>query len=332
MSSSEVHPPRPRRRWRWLVILLILLAAVYCVGWFVVAGRVDDGVARALSRLAERGVAANCNDRTVDGFPLSLGVTCSGVTYDDPARNISFTTGALDGRAMVYNPLRARTELQSPLRVEGPDFPPLLFGWDKLSTDVGIARPVPSQIVFAATGLSAETDPDDETNPIAIFDAVKVDGVLTPDGQNLVWNGSFEGLQIDPGVIDGRALPPLNGLADATIVNGVTLITDRPRSLRGQSFEIRNLALSAGAARLALSGPVSIDQDGLIDADLSIKLTDPAAISTVLQQAIPEQASQIRTGFTGLAFLGKEPTIPFKIAKGRPQFMGFSLGAIRPLQ
>ena len=43
MSSSEVTAlRRPRRRWRWLVILLILLAAGYCAGWFFVADKIDE--------------------------------------------------------------------------------------------------------------------------------------------------------------------------------------------------------------------------------------------------------------------------------------------------
>ena len=332
MSSSEVLSPPPRHRWRWLVILIILLATGYCAGWFFVADKIDERIGVSLSRLAEKGVVADCRDRQVDGFPISLGLTCDSITYDDAPREISFTTGALSTRAMIYNPLRAKTELDSPLRLQSPDFPPLLIGWENLTAEVRVARPVPSEITLAATALTAETDPDDETDPAKIFSAASVNGVLTPDGQNLVWNGSFDGLAIDPAVIEGRIVPPLAGLANITMMNGVTMLTDRPKSLRGQSFEVTNLALAAGEGSVAVSGPIAIDEQGLIDARLEIKLINPAAISTVLQAAVPEKASEIRTGFVGLAFLGKEPSIPFRIAKGKPLVLGFALGDIPPLQ
>lgn len=62
------------------------------------------------------------------------------------------------------------------------------------------------------------------------------------------------------------------------------------------------------------------------DAALEIKLINPPAISTILQAAMPEKASEIRTAFIGLGFLGPEPSILFRIVKGRPMLLGFALG------
>ncbi|WP_292667269.1 DUF2125 domain-containing protein, partial [Mesorhizobium sp.] len=92
-----------------------------------------------------------------------------------------------------------------------------------------------------------------------------------------------------------------------TLKNGVALIAAPPKSLRGQSIEIAKLDLSSGTARITVSGPVSIDAEGLVDASLMIKLKDPKAVAAILAGAVPEHKSEIEQGFAALAMLGKEP-------------------------
>ena len=332
MSSSDVEQPRPRRLWRWLAILVGLLAVVYGVGWFVIAGKIEERIDVSLARLAENGVVASCANRDVGGFPLGLSLRCDSIDYDDPARGISFNVGTLATQTATYNPLRTDVTLEAPLRLATPNVPPIAVSWDRMSATAHLWRPVPSEISISTDGLSAETDPDDETQPAKLFAASMIKGVLTPHDSDLVWNGSFDDLRLDPALVEGRTLPPLAGQADITLADGVVFMTDRPRSLRGQSFTIGNLALLAGDGSVAISGPISIDDAGLVDAALEIKLINPPAISAILQAAMPEKASEIRTAFIGLGFLGPEPSIPFRIVKGRPMLLGFALGEIKPLR
>ncbi|TIM14193.1 MAG: DUF2125 domain-containing protein, partial [Mesorhizobium sp.] len=138
-------------------------------------------------------------------------------------------------------------------------------------------------------------------------------------------------LEIDPGAIDGRVLPPLDGSGDVTLKNGVALIKTQTESLRDQAVDIGKLDLSSGSARVTVSGPVSVDADGLIDADLMIRLSDPKAVAEILGKAIPEQKSQIKTGFAGLALLGNEPSMSLKIVKGKASLGFIPLGSIEPV-
>jgi hypothetical protein len=81
-----------------------------------------------------------------------------------------------------------------------------------------------------------------------------------------------------------------------------------------------------------VSGPVSVDTEGLIDASLTIKLKDPKAVAAILGGAMPEHKSEIEQGFAAIAMLGKEPSLPLKIVKGKASLGFIPLGKIKPLE
>ncbi|TGS90966.1 DUF2125 domain-containing protein, partial [Mesorhizobium sp. M8A.F.Ca.ET.213.01.1.1] len=84
-----------------------------------------------------------------------------------------------------------------------------------------------------------------------------------------------------------------------------------------------------GEARITVSGPLSVDAEGLIDAELTIKLRDPKAVAAILGGAIPERKSEIEQGFAGLAILGNEPSMPLRIVKGKASLGFIPLGKIK---
>ena len=178
--------------------------------------------------------------------------------------------------------------------------------------------PCRGSISLQAEGLSGQTDPADDTDPVSTVQRRDRSGSsCSPNGQDIGYVGSFTDLEIDADAIGGRVLPPLDGSGDATLKNGVALMQTQARSLRGQAADIHKLDLSSGTARITVSGPVSVDDDGLVNADLTIKLQDPKAVAAILATAIPEQKSQIEQGFAGLALLGNEPSMPLQDSEGQ---------------
>ena len=155
---------------------------------------------------------------------------------------------------------------------------------------------------------------------------------MRPNEENLDLAGSFSGLALDASLLDGRKVPPLSGQSDITINDGVRLLGERVKDLRGQSGTIRELALSTGEETgVTLSGPFSIDDAGLIDARLNITIRDPRGLSAVLAEAVPEKRDQIEQAFSGLAMLGNAPSLPLRIAKGKASLGFIPLGQIPPL-
>lgn len=317
MSSSEAHRPRSSRRFLWLTLFIVLLFGGYSVGWYWVAGKATVAVDETLARLNGDGRTTVCENRTIGGFPFRLGLTCDSVAYQDDVNHITATAAGLRTAAQIYQPLKTIAELDGPLRIEAPGITPLFLEWDSLRASARLANPVPTLVSVEATGLSGISDPDGETDPVNFFSAEQAEAHLRPNGPDLDWAGSFKQLEIDPGAVADRTLPIFDGEGDATIRNGVALVQSRPKSLRGQSVEIKTLALSSGEAKMVLSGPVAVDANGLVDASLRLAMENPAAVSAVFQTAVPERANEIGQAFAALGMLGDNPAVPIKIEKSR---------------
>lgn len=331
MTSSDERPSKFRRRLFWLAALAVMLFGAYSAVWFYVAGRVRSEADKAVAQLNTKGIEAGCANLTVSGYPLSFAISCDTLAYEDDARNVAASTGSFNFVAQLIRPLSPAAELRGPLRTSMPGMTPLWIDWDNLQAGAKLSWPLPRSISLQAEGLSGQTDPADDTDPFSLFSAGTAAGELRPDGQDIGYVGTFTDLEIDADAIGGRVLPPLDGSGDATLKNGVALMKTEAKSVRGQAADIHKLDLSSGTARITVSGPVSVDANGLVNADLTIKLKDPKAVAAILATAIPEQKSQIEQGFAGLALLGNEPSMPLKVVKGKASLGFIPLGKIKPL-
>jgi hypothetical protein len=152
------------------------------------------------------------------------------------------------------------------------------------------------------------------------------------NGDDLDLAASFADAALDPRVAQGAKLPPLAGEADLTIIDGVDWVRFGDGSLRGRSGMVRTLALSTGQGTgLSLSGSFTVAEDGLLDADLMIRVRGPKELADQLAGAFPAHADQIRTSFMGLAAMGDNPSMPLKVTRGKARLGFLPLGDIPPL-
>lgn len=332
MTSSDERRPRNRRPLWWLVAFVVLLFAIYSAGWFYLANKVRTEADKAVATLNKSGIQAGCANLQVSGYPLSFTVTCDNLAYEDDTRNVAASAGSFNAAAQITQPLSPVADLRGPLRTSVPGMVPLWIDWDNLQANVKLSWPLPKRVSLHAEGLSGQTDPADDTDPVELFSAGKAYGQLQPNGADVDYIGSFTDLEIDADAIGGRVLPALDASGDATLKNGVALIGTQVKSLRGQSIEIRHLDVSSGTARITVSGPLSVDAEGLVDADLMIRIKDPKAVASILGGALPEQKDAIQQGFAALAILGNEPSMPLKVVKGKASLGFIPLGKIKPVQ
>lgn len=331
MTPTDVRRPKKSRKFLWLTIFIVLLFGGYSAGWFYLADRVKAEVVATIAKMNRGDVSVECANPQVGGFPFRMGVSCDRVAFEDGARQLQASAGSFRTLAQVYQPTRAIAELDGPLRATAPGLGAFRLDWEKLRASVRIARPLPERISIEAEGLVGEREAaDSQTSPL--FGAAKTEGHLRPNGADIDWAGSFTGLSIDPAAVDGRTLPVMDGSGEATVKDGVALVRSRPKSLRGQSVEIAALNLVSGEAEMSLAGPISVADDGLIDADLTVTVRNPTAVAEVLATAFPEQQDTIRQGFAGLALLGDETSMPLKIVRGKANLGFIPLGDIPPLK
>ena len=133
----------------------------------------------------------------------------------------------------------------------------------------------------------------------------------------------FSGLRLDENLTGTDALPPLSGLA-------ARWVDEAGAGLRGRSGTIRSIAVSfdedTGAT---VTGPVSVDEDGLIDAELEVTLRNPRALAPILGDLMPEARRELELGFAAMG--DASTTLPLRIDKGRVRLGFLSLGRIPPL-
>ena len=106
-----------RRSRFWLFapfVLLVLVAAGWSAAWFVVRGRVAEGLDAALAREARAGRQWTCADRRIAGFPFRIEISCSTLRLARGPTTMSL--GQVRAVAQVYQPRRVIVESTGPLQ------------------------------------------------------------------------------------------------------------------------------------------------------------------------------------------------------------------------
>ncbi|PSJ59429.1 DUF2125 domain-containing protein [Pseudaminobacter soli (ex Li et al. 2025)] len=328
MSVEVGSKPNYGRRVMWLAFVVVILCGGYTLGWFYLADKLEAKAKTSLAELNRDGVVAECTNPVARGFPFRLGLFCDRVAFDDAKQGFSVSAGSFRSVGQVYDPAHLIAELDGPARIDTPRTEPFALDWDNLRASVRLARPLPERVSVEGHQLKASTVSGKSLATVDTFE-----GHMRPDGANIDLAGTFSNLLLDSSLVQGRTLPLLSGDTDFTINNGVELVGNRIQSLRGQSGTIRNLDLSTSEKTgISVTGPFSVDQDGLLDADLRVTVRDPQGLATVLGGVLPEKSREIQQGFMGLSILGPSPSLPLKIVKGKISLAFIKLGQVPPLQ
>lgn len=327
MAATDDTQANYGRRIFWLGVFVVLLCAAYSAGWYYLAGRFEVEAKATIARLNRNGVTAECDNPIARGFPFRLGIYCDRVAFLDPTEAVGFSAGGFRSAGQIYDPMRFVAELDSPATIDTPGSGPVNLVWDSMRASARWAEPVPERISLEGGNVAASLATGTLLGSVEDFQAH-----IRPNGQDLDLATSFDGLTIDPSRVDGRSLPTFSGQSDVTILDGISLLDSGIDNLRGQSGTIHEASLFTGPdTGLTISGPFSIRDDGLIDADLKITIRDPNGLSLVLATVFPENSDQIIAGISALSFMGNAPSLPLTISKGRANISFVKLGKIPPL-
>ena len=329
MASSKAKP-NYSRRFFWLAVFIVLLFGGYSVAWFYFAGRLETAAATAIASLNRDGAKADCAKPTARGFPFRIGLFCDSVRFDDPQQGVAASAAAFRSAAQIYDPFHVVAELDGPAAVTAPNIGEIGFNWDNLRASVRLAMDFPERVSTEVNKLAVTAHA--AGSAASLFGAGHAEAHMRRNGDDLDLAASFADAAIDPMLTRGAQLPPLAGTADLTIAGGVNLVRSGDGSLRSHSGIIRTLELSSDPQTgLSVSGPFSVSNDGLLDADLKVTIHNPRALAEHLARAFPAKADQIRSSFGGLAALGNNPSLPLNIKSGKATLGFIPLGVIPPL-
>ena len=227
--------------------------------------------------------------------------------------------------------MRTVGELDGPARIATPYLPAIEAAWENMRVSARLTTSLPERISSEARNVVLTLD-DESRQPIARAESLQAH--TRQNGSDLDIAVIAQALTIDPEFTNGSAMPALAGELLLTVDDGVSLARLNAPGLRGRSGTIENLSLkiAGGEAGLILKGPVRVAENGLLDAELRVTVSEPQRIAQLVGTILPEKRDEIAGITAGLANLGTAPTLPVNIRQGRV-FVGFlPLGSIPPVQ
>lgn len=331
MTSSTDRRPNYARRFFWLLFGIVMVIAGYTAAWHYAADYVVREVKAGIAAANTSGRRANCENAEVRGYPFRLGVFCQSVLFEDARAGLGVRARALRSAAQVYAPTHVIAELDGPATVQAPGINAVDIAWSSLQASLRIAAPLPERLSIEGKDVRLALDEPGDISP-PLGRAKNAQFHARPNGNDLDIAVRFDELEVERMVTGGALLPPLSGLVDISAKDGVLLMQSGVETLRGRSGTIRDATVSIDQDTGAtVRGPVSVDEAGLVDAELEITLRNPRALARVLGDLMPESRQQIELGLSALGSGGDAASLPLRIVKGDVSLGFLSLGSLPPL-
>lgn len=330
MTSSRQSRTKYGRRFFWFALAIVVAIGAYTTGWFYAARALEDEVRSVVAGLNGNGRRANCEEPQARGYPFRIGLFCRSVMYEDARGGVAFHARALRSAAQVYQPLRVVGELDGPARLAAPGLNALILDWTGLRASVRLAEPLPERVSIEGQDVRVSLDEQGEEVPL-LAQVKSVEAHLRPAGDDLDLAVRFGDLKPDAALTRDVALPPLSGLLDASLTGGA-LAGGLDGDLRGRSGMIRSLTLSAeGGAGVTVSGPVAVDEAGLLDAELRIVVREPMKLAKILGDLAPQARQEIELALSSIAAMDGNPGMPLRVVRGEASLGFIPLGTVPPL-
>lgn len=331
---TSTHPPRPNysRRFFWFALAILAGIALYTAGWYYAAGELTRQVNAGVAGLNGGGKRASCENAQARGYPFRIGIFCRSVMFEESRRGIGFRAREFRSAAQVYAPHRALAELEGPATLQVPGLMALELEWSSMRASSHLASPLPD--LFSVEARDLVVGPDE---PGALQTVLwRADGMqfhMRPAGEDLDLAVRFSGLRVEEAMEGVDALPAFDGLVDFQLTDGAASAELVPSNLRGRSGTVRNatLTIAGSDAGATIRGPISVDELGLVDANLEVTLRDPRSFAAILVALMPEARQEIGLSLSAIEAMGSAPTLPLRIAKGEVSVGFISLGSIPPL-
>lgn len=331
MASRQSGGTGYSRRFILLALAIVVVIVGYTFAWNHFADRLVAEAGTQVARLNSGGRRANCENVDARGYPFRIGLFCRSVMYVDAPSGIAVRAGAFRSAAQVYQPQRVVGELDGPAIIEFPGLNAFELTWESLrgSSRLGNPRPDIVSLEAAQLALGPDSAPAGE-RPLA--SAERAEFHMRPNGPGADVAARFERLSLDPTLLGDGTLPLISGEADLHFpVDPAPALSGE--GLRGLATIVNSLVIRTAGDETAarVEGPFSIDESGLIDAELSLSVENPQVFAQIMAELFPAARDQIRLAVAGASMLGDNPSLPMRISKGNVSIGFLNLGTLPPL-
>ncbi|MDQ3559876.1 MAG: DUF2125 domain-containing protein [Pseudomonadota bacterium] len=289
-----------------LGLVFVVLAAIWSAGWFALAAWADGQVSGVLARIRDRGIEVDCGARDMVGFPFALKLACGETAVAERGSGSQAQLAGLTGGASIFSPRTAQIALASPARVESPLLTaPADLRWNDADVDVAMNLNGPQAVSFDAEDFAAELP---LPNLPASFAARSAAGTLSPatDG-GADADLTFTQLALTAA---GTTLPPFDGQVSAWLsVPPRALLSGRAGLQAPLSARLIDVSFTSGAARLDAEGEISVDEEGILDGMITLRIAGTEALPALIAELPPEQQKLANAAVGGLLTFGSRITL-----------------------
>jgi len=336
MAMSTAPESTISRKVVRLGVLIVLVIAVYSVGWYFAAEFLKNRILTFFGGGNPAGVSATCEDARMGGYPFRFRLTCSRLAFDDHFQGVAASFGPVRAAAQIYNPGHIVWEMDGPAEIRSALGFNTALNWTNMQSSFRIGFSGLSRSSLVMEGLSATV-----TSTVSSLQLQ----VTAPSAQSHVrqneGNLDYATLIRDMGISIGGtkiALPPLSASLDATFVDKGGLLDPRvaqEQKLYGTRGEIRRMVVDLGEGRvLTLSGPFQVGDDGMLSGRIKVEIEQINAWRDAVKTAYPDQTDMIdnvANVLRALAFGRDDSEAEITIENGVAMLGFIPLGQIPPL-
>ncbi|MDZ7822806.1 MAG: DUF2125 domain-containing protein [Ahrensia sp.] len=294
MTNQMAKPAyNAKRRIQYLFAFCVFLIVAATAAWYFVAGKIDEGAGNAIAAQGAKGLDIECPNRDVRGYPFRFGLFCDALSFTDRKSAISFRAGGVRSAAQFYDPTKIVAELDGPAILNLADGQMINLSWSlmRATSVIALGEPLPDS--FSLVGKQFTLSTNDIT-----LRADQIETHMRVVGTDVDVAGRAEAIVFETSMLGVNQLPPLG-------VDFNTRLKDAATKIRSENFNPRGLSgvLSRAAvllntdSGLLIDGPFAVDDAGLIDAALTLRIIDVDAVTRVVTQSFP-QIAPIFTAFT----------------------------------
>lgn len=328
--QTTADAPAASRKIRRLGIAVVIVVALYSVGWFFVASKIETYLKGFLGGAGP--VDIECPGLATEGFPFLIGFTCDKTEIGDAGNFL--TTGALRVAARIYSPGSAVVELDGPANVSLSDGSNLSAEWKSLRSSFSAG--LSSLKTFSASGEDVALDYMSD----ALLSALKAKAShgevhLRGNGPDLEAAVLARNFELGAEGMPEPIVPVLSTSAQLTVTGKAELLEGKPlvgKAMKGQLTSFR-IEMSDGLYG-EMSGPYEIDDEGYISGEFKTRFEKIDLWQQHLLKLFPDAEgtiSGLAALLKGLAKGGEDVTVNLVVTKGTLSLSMVPLARIPPI-
>lgn len=318
---------KPSAKIRNLAIGVAAVSLLYTGAWYYGASEIKSRVTAFLKAQQSAGIGLECGQIDVKGFPFRYAIFCAKPGFADLKHGGSADAVALRAAAQVYQPFHVVWEMDGPLDATLPTGEKTNVNWENFQSSLQWKIGGLERSSLSVQGLQwvfpAGTAPE---NGATTGRAGAAEVHVRQNGNDLDAAIVARDVSLILPAGTGARLPPFSFSIDATLSEKAGVLDGRIRDreiLHPAKGEIRRMVADFAEGRvLTLSGPLDVDEAGLVSGKLAVEAEKFSDFEPLLANALPDAADNIRTAFGALkAMADDKGTVRINLVLDKGQVM-----------